>query len=157
MGVQELNVDSARERKSAYLEIINTPMKTVTFEDLTFEIPKDWELDNSWEDCVYAPYGNTATAKYGLYLSVKKVSDPSFDKEKMMNNLRKVGNDMVEDAGETFIGDTVVTSYTTDNNGFTEYYEYCSIKDGKIYTFLVFASPKRIEHAKDMLDLIFDK
>ena len=158
--------DAANEKLEEYIEWLNIPTKSIELGEVTIEIPESWEIDykmNSSIYTVYAPMGKTASMGCALIVGVEEEDEQITHEQRVADYQKSIENNgteytIYENAGETFIGETILVKYqiiTSRQNN--EYCGYYGFMNGKKYTILMSAEPQCVEYAFDVLKRIMRK
>lgn len=168
----QFDEEMAEEKLYSYGDESSDPnLKTVTYNNLSFDIPKDWAEDKMMSQdgmIAYAPGGSVQNSLCGVLIYQQSGGFYS-DKAQFIGNeaeVRRVfeesmgvsiSNLKVSDAGETFIGGTVKVSFDVAySNGTEKYVAYYGLNTSRVYTVAAYGIGSHTNAAIEVVEMIME-
>lgn len=138
--------DGVQKNAAEYDDNSMVPTRTFTHGSISFELPEDWKIDSAYSSSTttnYSPSDIDGSA-YGITVSQHTFSTTAdksiyFEKQDlieamMMQMTGSAASDLViEDAGSTFLGDSVLVSFKVSFRGLSQrYLAYYGIKGNQV-------------------------
>lgn len=156
---------AASDKIEAFIN--NDGMQTVTYNNLTFDIPSNWAKDTVMSEgsiVCYAPDGNVESQMCGIMLQQQSggfVSDKGQlldNKDQFLQILREstgmsINNLKITDAGESFIGGTVKVTFDMVYAGTTQHFTaYIGLNTSRLNMIAAFGIGNGINIAEEVLE-----
>lgn len=160
----------AQEKAAQYDDNSMVPTKTFTQGTISFELPENWKIDSAYSNNTSTNYSpsNVDGSAYGIMVSQQTFSAPAdksiyFEKEAlieavMMQMTGSAASDLViDDAGQTFLGDSVLVSFKISFRGLSQrYIAYYGIKGNQVNMVAAYGIGTHYDTMCEILDDIMD-